>query len=145
MIFTERGLYGDFEMMIQDPCYEDSLFIFNDNVKDHKTAFRGAGNAVVRPYNRYGKYDVYPRSSGIPTGYSRSSGGYKTLTLSAQKEIDDSVDEIRKLIDEYRYTRIFFSAEPAVGVCRPQIATSIFKIGNDVREYITAQIYSLGE
>ncbi len=145
VVYTAPGIYGDFNAMLADSRYDDSLFLFNDNAVDHPTARMGGGNAVIRPYNKYGTFSAYPRSAGIPTGYSRSSGGYSALTISAQESIDGAIDEIEELLKLHKYHRIFFSAEPANGEFqKPQLATSIFKIGPDVRNYITAAIYSLG-
>lgn len=137
------GRYGDFEWMIENPEYNNSLFIFNDNVLDHKTSRRGAGNAVIRPYNIYGKYSSYPRSAGIPTGHSRWQGGYKCLTDEARDEITDAVKDIEEITEEHDYGRLFFSSQPKMGTEKQMLATSIFKIGEDVREFITDLIYGL--
>lgn len=142
--YYKRGEYGDFEYMIKDDEYENSLFIFNDNVQDHCTNRKGAGNAVIRPYNKYGL--EYPRSAGIPTGYRRErNGGFKTLTPEVKEIIDSAIQEIRELAAEHGYDTIYFSADPPVGKNRPLLGTRIFIIGDDVKQYITDQIYSLGD
>ena len=59
-IFGGGGKAGDFGWMIQQPEYDDALFIFNDN-EEQFLAFRknpksgagcarGGGNAIIRPY-----------------------------------------------------------------------------------------------
>lgn len=119
--------------------YDGSLFIFNDNVQDHETSRRGAGNAIIRPYNKYGC--EYPRSAGIPTGYYRGYGqGFKKLTPRVKAIIDSAILEIRDLIDEYEYDTIYFSAKPAVNGDRPLLGTATFVIGDNVKQYMTWEI-----
>ena len=143
--FKQSGIYGDFSAMINDSKYERSLFLFNDNVEDHETAIRGGGNAVIRPYNRYGKHADYPRSAGIPSGFSRKSGGFASLTLRNRRIIDCAIDEIRELQETHGYDSIYFSSDTSCVKGPPLIGTAIFRIGDDVRRYITDQIYSLGD
>jgi hypothetical protein len=67
------------------------------------------------------------------------------LTQAAKEEIDSAIKEIRELQYDHNYSRIFFSCDEEIGQERPKIGTAIFRIGDDVRDYITEQIYSLGE
>ena len=65
--FTSCNQYGDFYWMCQQNKYSNSLYIFNDNEEYHNTNRRGAGNAIMRTFNRHSDYEV-PFSAGIPTG-----------------------------------------------------------------------------
>ena len=142
--YVGKNEIGDFEWMIRQPkLAENSLFIFNDNVEDHLSSGFGMGNAAVRPYNRHGRYSSLPRSVGIPTGYSRRAGGFTGLTPEIRKIIDDSIDEIRRLVIKHGYRRIFFSADSTKPGHRPQIGTSIFKVNPEVISYITDSLYEL--
>lgn len=133
-VFRRRNQVGDFVFMIKSKEYKDALFIFNDNEADHCSDVPGGGNAAVRPYNRFSAV-FPPRSAGIPTGDFR---GYTSLTPKAKATIDAAVDEIRALIQEHGYSRVFYSADED-----GKLGTSIFSIGDDVRDYITEQILSL--
>lgn len=134
-VYTRRNQEGDFHYMIKSRDYRDALFIFNDNERDHCSSRPGGGNAAIRPYNKYSGVRM-PRSAGIPTGDNR---GYASLTPAAKAVIDSSIEEIRELIREHGYQRVYFSADPD-----GKLGTSIFSIGDDVRDYITDQIIALG-
>lgn len=133
-VFRRRNQVGDFVFMIKSKDYKDSLFIFNDNEVDHCSDVPGGGNAAIRSYNRFSAV-FPPRSAGIPTGDNR---GYSSLTPRAKSAIDSAIEEIRELIKEHGYSRVFFSADE-----NGKLGTSIFSIGDDVRDYITEQILSL--
>lgn len=168
---VQRQEYGDFTKMIVDDYYKDSLFIFNDNIDDHKSSIPGGGNAQVRDYNMFGLHENYPQSAGIPTGSKYSTGvyqedfsGFKTLGR-AKKHVDDSIREINYLIKTHNYKRIYFSVgnyRPAMnpetgkgGIDelysiyftggRPALGISLFKPAEEVLKYITNEIYSLGD
>lgn len=134
--FTKRNIYGDFSWMINSEEYNDSLFIYNDNIESfyNKTFKRaGLGNAVIRPY----RFTNPVRAMPIPTG-SLSSGGFGELTEGNKRIIDNSISDIRNLILKGGYTKIYFSMgdDGLIGM-------SIFKIDPNVRKYITDQLYSL--
>ena len=135
--FIKQGQIGDFEWMIQQPKYKNSLFIFNDNEEHHSTVRKGGGNAVIRPFNKYNQNLEKTLSAGIPTG-TMTRGGYDFLTTDAQKKIDVSVDEIIELIKTYNYDAIYYS------VCsNNKLGTGIFKVDKSVIDYIDNKIQSL--
>jgi hypothetical protein len=135
--FTGRNKYGDFNWMITEPEYANSLFIFNDNEEYHNKCISGSGNAIIRKYNKYNKNLNFPQSAGIPTGTFKN-GGYIKLNKHVKKVIDDSIDEIIELINIYKYDKIYFSSDS-----EGKLGTSIFSVGDDVIEYITYRIKSL--
>ena len=135
-IFTGTNQYGDFNWMIRSGEYEDSLFIYNDNEMDHKrkSCGHGAGNAIIRKYNRHSKGKTY--SAGISTGTGRGTGnGYNSLD-ECENHIDDCIEEIQNLINTGNYKRLFFSADED-----GNLGTSIFVVSDDVIDYITKKIY----
>lgn len=145
VVYRGADRYGDFEHMIHDPEYDDSLFIFNDNVQNHNSALRGRGNAIIRPYNRHGLSDDRPRSAGIPTGFSPTTGGFTALTPRVKRAIDSAFTEIKELIAQHRYRRIYLSANSdAMQSDHPLLGTSIFQVNPAVLQYITDGIYALG-
>lgn len=137
-IFTKPGQFGDFNWMIGNKDYDDSLFIFNDNEEHHETCRQGAGNAIIRKFNKYSNLDV-PRSIGIPTG-TLNIGGYTTFDLETRNKIDNYFKELEELVEKYKYTRIYYSAES-----NGLVGTSIFKVNHKVLEYITWKIHLLSE
>ena len=63
--------------MIKQPEFKNCLFIFNDNVEYHMSNRKGAGNAIIRQYNKHSQRCIgsesysnleKPMSAGISTG-----------------------------------------------------------------------------
>jgi hypothetical protein len=134
--FTKVGVYGDFDWMITQPEYSDSLFIYNDNIEAFKNLnYRrpGAGNAIIRPY----RFKNPPRAMPIPTG-SRAEGGFTELSTNVKNDIDRSIREIKDVITKNNYKRVFYSAgsDEIIGM-------SIFHVDYEVRKYITNELKSL--
>ena len=134
-VYNKKGQEGDFDWHIKSDKYDDALFLFNDDEKRRKWKRAGAGNAVIRKYNKYAQPDK-PRSHGIVTG---NEDGYTELTDKAKKAIDESISEAREIIKKYNYKKVYYSAKTPNGM----IGTSIFKVGDDVISYITDQIRKL--
>lgn len=141
---------SNFETMINQDQYKDSLFIFNDNHLQHKTVIKGRGNAVIRPYNQYSTYNP-PKSIGISTGYSINTGGFKSLNqkfifncrmMTAKNIIDNECNEIGELLKKHVYYNIIFSSTDKDG---SDIGTGLFNVGEDVRKYILGKIKSFCE
>ena len=138
-VFKKKGEYGDFEYMIKSGNYENSLFLFNDNEKNHTSCKEGGGNAIIRKYNKFALPNR-PRSAGIVTGQLPIiNGGYKNFSNETKLKIDMCIEEIKKIINENRYQQVFYSADQENGL----LGTSIFKVNEDVIKYITDQIKSL--
>lgn len=133
-IYNGSNRFGDFNWMIKNPIYNDALFLFNDNEEYHNTCQPGAGNAIIRKYNKFSDL-VVPRSAGIPTGTMRA-GGYTKFNHEIKNKIDGYYNEIKELIEKHKYTTIYYSSEPT-GL----IGTSIFKVNYKVLEYITSKIH----
>ncbi len=136
--YSRGGIFGDFKWMCTRDEYENSLFLFNDNEEYHYTCRSGAGNAIMRRYNKYSDLDI-PISAGIPTG-TLARGGYAKLTTHSKTCIDDAFKEIDELLSKYKYSRIYYSAETD-----GQLGTSIFRVDPDVIKYITAKIFNLSD
>lgn len=127
----------DFETMMFQEEYKNTLFIFNDNQVEHNSSKKGAGNAVIRPYNKYSGLK-FPKSAGIPTGNYRQ--GYQSLEEGLD-DIDKSFDEIETLLKTGYYSNIVYSID---NYNNPLIGRGIFIISNDVKSYITKRIVKLG-
>lgn len=134
IIYSGSNKYGDFSWMIRQPEYQDSLFIFNDNIESKTSYTNGGGNASIRSYNINNPNINIPLSAGIPTG-SVITRGFESLTETNKKYIDDSIEIIKELISKYKYKKIFYSAEK-----NGLLGQSIFKISDDVVKYITNEI-----
>jgi len=128
---------GDFDWMLDQEEYSDILFIFNDNEEYHDTNCRGAGNAVIRKYNKYNTKIPVPRSAGIPTG-TLEDGGYQELNDHVKEQVDSAIEEIKEIIKKYSYTKVCYSAEKD-GI----LGTGIFSVNRDVLIYITDKIKEL--
>lgn len=136
-IFKGQNKIGDFLWMINSGDYNNCLFIFNDNEEEHNTSNEGCGNAIIRPYNKHSGNTIY--SAGIPTGCRYTFGGYSKLNKRVISVIDLAIEEIEQLLNTGHYTKIYYSVDKTDKL----IGMSIFKIGEDVRKYITEKIESL--
>ncbi len=135
--YTGRNKYGDYDYMIKQPNYDDSLFIFNDNEEAYLTKYKikGGGNAIIRPY----RYSNPPRAAGIPTGTRKSRDqGYKVLDAKTKNVIDAAIKDIKTLLDTGKYKRVFYSAGKDGG-----LGTAIFVVCEDVKVYIVDELRKL--
>jgi hypothetical protein len=135
-IYTGNNTVGDFNWMIKQSDYTNCLFIFNDNIEHHLTNKKGGGNAIIRQYNKFSSLDK-PRSAGIPTG-TLKNGGFTILDEEVKVIIDNSISVIKDLIQKYKFDTVYFSQDSS-----GKLGTSIFKVNQDVIDYITEQIYKL--
>jgi hypothetical protein len=126
--FSAERVFGHFAWMVKQPEYQNSLFVFSDDVENHttdalpmgrdSTGLKGNGDASLRPLNRYGWTShrsnpgiapVAPLSAGIPT--QRDRRGFDGLTDEVRGHIDRALTEIAQLLLIHQYDRVIFSAE----------------------------------
>lgn len=140
--FSCLGQDGDFSWMIDRPEYARSLFIFNDNEAQFH-AFHtghadglsaGGGNAAIRPYQGHSPI----RAAGIPTG---NHGGYTQLDKNVCALVDDAIAHIRGLLATGNYDQVIFSYDSK----EKTLGTGIFKVADEVKDYIYQSICSLGD
>ena len=139
-VFNGVGKIGDFNWMIKQPEYKDTLFVFNDNTEqfDNHRAVptsgpgcdAGGGNAIIRPY----QCEDPPRALGIPTG-----PGFDKLTAEVKAYIDKAVDQIAVTVSRYGYKRVMYNAADGSG----RLGTHIFSVGDDVKDYIVARLHAM--
>lgn len=132
--FFKPDMKGDFNWMINQPEYTNTLFIFNDDVESRYKYKRGGGNACIRPYNQYNPNITKPHSVGIPTG-TLKDGGFQTLDKDTATYIDNAINNIIELVKKYKYDRIIYSVDK-----KGNFATGIFNVNEDVIYYITEKL-----
>ena len=151
VVFRGPNRLGDYNYMIKQPEYKNTLFIFNDNEKDHYTWDKGSGNAEIRPYNYYGWKKLgltKPLSAGIPTGDDK---GYTQLDKDTLFQINKAINDIGTIVETFKsYDQIIYSGtnnqipqfksdpEDLIGIGK-------YEVSKKVREYITQQIKCLGD
>lgn len=149
-VFNERHTIGDFMYMIAEDIQNgvtDTLYIFNDNEEcfNAKSYTRGIGNAIIRPYNVYAVKDKKvlskPYSHGIPTG-TLKHGGYKAFTPHVKRVIDECIQDISHIIEEYKIKHIYYSAA-GPGKGDTILGQTIFEINMTIRSYIVDSLRSL--
>lgn len=142
--FSKRGEEGDFEYMIkrdmslpEDPL---TLYIYNDNTEAYYSRGyrRGAGNAVIRHYNKYNPEMIRPFSAGIPTG-SLENGGFEELGNEAINVINGSITIIKSIINDYNIKKIYYSTNDDSGI----LGKALFDVNDEVLFYITNKIKNL--
>jgi hypothetical protein len=72
---------------------------------------------------------------GVPTG---DGGGYAALTPHVREVVSEATAQIRNLLASGRFRRVYFNAA-SDGL----IATGIFKVDDEVRQYITDELRAL--
>ena len=125
----------DYRQMINNPDFENALFIFNDNTSGLGTG----GNACIR-----GK----ERAVGLPTGYNdrQRFGGFTTLA-EAETYIPSAISTISDYVSTHpEIDRIFYCCDSAgllgVGIFAQQLSVGE---GPQILQYATDQIHSLGD
>jgi ribA/ribD-fused uncharacterized protein len=154
-IYYMPDFYGDFNWMINNSDYNDSLFIFTDNEEYSNICSAGRGHTKIRQYNQYSNHSI-PRSAAIPISrlsiindiyrFNKSIttndkdliNGYKIFDNYVITNINESIVKIRKLIKKYKYKRIFFQSNQY-----GTINTGKYNVIQPVCNYITKQLYSL--
>lgn len=136
-VFVGRGRPGDFQWEIEVHYRHRALYVFNDNVEDHRSWLPGGGNAVIRPYNRYNTLGLEIVAAGVSTGRSSSQGGFGMLTDEVRRFIDDDLSEIGDMLTTGQYKQVVYSAHPD----DPNIiGTGIFEVCLAVKRYIVAEL-----
>ena len=133
---------GDFKWEIENGS-KNTLYIFNDDVKQHKTSRSTPGNAVIRNYNKYGKHKP-PLSAGISTGWKPGGKqyGFKVLDTEVKQIIDSEIEEIKTLVQTGNYQFIKYSADPKD---LSMVGIKLFDVGDDVRRYIVSQLQQISQ
>lgn len=163
--FVRSNEYGDFAWHAQQPPWDETLFIYNENITNYlsMSTIPGGGNACVRPLR------VMGRARGIPTGDFVIGGGFTSLdqaipTSCLPREVADvtSRDTVTaKEIIDYAITHIveFLSTEPPdrfTELCYAEhrdgkrdpaghilVGQGIFRVGEDVILYVTKQLHDV--
>ena len=132
-VFSGPGRPGDFSWMIEQPEYADSLFVFNDNQEQFMSGSTeaGGGNAAIRPYRG-------TRAAGVPTG-TLGGGGYPSLTPEVRAVVDAGLAEVGDTLARGGFRRLFYSDDGS-----GSLGTGIFRVGDDVRDYIVRGLRSFG-
>jgi hypothetical protein len=142
--FHDREIKGDFNYMIKcdmqlenDPL---TLYIYNDNTESYysRSYKTGAGNAIIRQYNKFNPNMQRPFSAGIPTG-SLKNGGFQELNEESVKVINGSINLIKKIIMDYSIKTIYYSTNSESGL----LGKSLFDVDNEVLIYITDKLKKL--
>ena len=116
-VYAGDGQPGDFVWEINEAISSSAhaatnnrtLWVFNDNEQDRLSNKLGAGNAQIRPFNKFGVHSAAPLSAGVTTG---SSGvGYASLSPCAERVINADILLIQKLLATGEYSSVKYSSD----------------------------------
>ena len=138
IVYKNKNEYGDFDWMIKSGQYENVLFLFDDNLEYYKTSIPERGILELRKYNEYG---LYPNvcSAGIIMGKSFNHN-FDKLDEVNKRNIDISINNIKKLILQNNYKELYFSSDEE-GLIKINYKYSNLEVIN----YATEQIYLLND
>lgn len=128
----------NFSKMIQQPRYENALFIFNDNEDDYlnTSCKKGSGNAAIRPYQCDRVHQ--PRAIGIPTGAKRNiskgrfrNRGYNVNRPRDKRHIDSAINKVKRRLSKGTYSKVFYSTDK-----KGDLGTNIFRVDPETKSYI---------
>ena len=92
ILYTTKGAEGDFQWMIKQPQYNNTLFIFMENFVDamRQDSEAGGGTACLRPYSLYHQPDSSYKlcAAGVPTGWSHETHGFSIMDADVKQAID---------------------------------------------------------
>ena len=122
-----------FRKFKDDKHFENTLFLFNDNIELYFTPFKN-GDDVIRGYNRHNLL-AKTISAGIPIG-SLHDGPYTTLDYKTQEIINMAFRNIDKLIETYKYDKVCYFPDGDGGYHN----NKIFMFNEEIKKYIMEKI-----
>jgi hypothetical protein len=138
IVYKNKDEYGDFNWMIKTGNYKNTLFIFDDNLYEHKTNIEGFGLSKIRKYNEFGKYGKI-NSAGIILGIVFNNG-FTKLNDNNKSMIDGSIKDIKCIIMENNYNEIYFSSDE-----KGNIVSSYCNLSKDIIKYVSEQLFLLND
>lgn len=143
-VFTKHNGPGDFAWMCKQAQYQDAIFLCLENFVDMLTSdVPGGGSACLRDVAFFDKLVEGKCAVGIPTGWSKESGGFPVLDARTRSVIDSAFDRLCRVLQYYRnFVRVIYPADeddPKL------IGTRIFKgtLADTVKKYISMRIHAL--
>lgn len=130
--YTGKNKSGDFHWMIQNPKYNDCLFIYNENAEEHLIFSHGieGTSSIIKFTNIVGTYYYNTervQSAGIIMG-PRPGEAYRYKNSESINMILLSILSIRELCAKNRYNRIIYSCElNSDGSCSDKIGMGRLK------------------
>ena len=136
--YTGKNKPGDFNYDVKR--MSKTLFIVNENFIDKMKPdlIKGSGTACLRYLTP--RFNDKPLASGMTTGWSKNSGGFKKLDLYVQEVIELDIQRILRLVHQYAFERIIFSSDANDDT---KIGCNIFKVDDEVLGYISDQLFEI--
>ena len=147
-LFVKKGVDGDFAWMVQEPTYNDTLFVIAENFLDslRDDATNGGGTAVLRHFSPQRIADgEFTRAVGVPTGWSTTAMGFPHMDVDVKRAIDLSLDRIALVLDQNPgFTRLMYSCDEQH---QELIGVKIFDttLSFTVQGYISRALHGIGE
>lgn len=145
VVYDPKVKETDVNHIISKSLEEESrvLVIYNANVafQVNPVKFCGQGSASARIYDRrFMTNGQIARAQGVSTGMSISAGGFPFLTEEVKQIISLELMKVLVQVFEYDYTHIVYFCDKHDST---KIGTSIFKVGQDVIDFISKRILKL--
>lgn len=118
---------------------ENAIFLFNDNFMDRTRESPGANSAAIRPC----AFSEPARALGIPTGWSKESGGFEELNQSVKIAITCAFERLNHVLhDQPEFNTIYY---PADAKDNDNFGFSLFAPCEEVKKYLKKHLRAIPE
>ena len=125
--------------IVQNPNYEDSLIIFNDNFFDRNRNIQGANTAMLRPL----AFENPCRVIGISTGWSAGDGGFQSLGDKERQIIFAAFERLNTILhSNAKLQRVIYSCDPNNS---QKLGFATFKPAKEVVTFINENLMKIPE
>ncbi len=141
VVYSRAARHTDLNHIVDDPLFEDSLVIFNDNFEDRNCAHRGANTAAVRPRTFRRMSTSSCVVVGVSTGWSAGDGGFKQLATHEKRVLWLAFERINTaLYMNPRIKRVVYSCDPND---RASLGFATFRPHSDIVKLIKGHLQNI--
>ena len=142
--FVKKGDTNDYGMMIRKGIAPGTLLLYNSNCRSDLLDMENVklGGTAFHCHRHMWRFQPVPIAVGIPTGWSRYTGGFLECTRGVLKMIDLAFDRLVCFIHMYNINNVMYSCDLND---HAKMGIGIFKdtLSNDVAAHITQRLKNL--
>jgi hypothetical protein len=144
MVFHKDDPDHDFSLMVMNPKYAGTLFLYAENYLCWRNPFlepSGGGSAVIRPMAAGTTNTAGALVAGVVTGYSATSGGFDVLGKDEKLIIDLCFYKIFHMLKTNpNIHNVVFACDPSN---KHKFGQSIFMVCKAVTDFISGKLIEI--